>query len=160
MVPWHPPCALCSLIFSSLILRPIVVTLFQYVSQLSLCPILRIATGLSKSFSVQLSRCSPVSVLLIRFFRFPLQDSECSVQYRSGTSPENDTDFNAVSTASLDALCVLLYDLRSGIHTRLFQTSFRAFSFCLPSGFLPLPAPIDLRFGVCLSASAFSLERR
>ena len=63
MVPWHPPCALCSLIFSSLILRPIVVTLFQYVSQLPLCPILRIATGLSKSFSVQLSRCSPVSVL-------------------------------------------------------------------------------------------------
>ena len=54
MVPWHPPCALISLIFSSLVLRPIVSLLSSYalhlISQASL--ILRFATGLSLNHSL------------------------------------------------------------------------------------------------------------
>ena len=138
MVPWHPPCALCSLIFSSLILRPIVVTLFQYVSQLPLCPILRIATGLcSKSFSVQLSRYSSGP-------GFQPSGSR-------PVSPENDTEPFSQSLRQLfhnEALASFLWNLLFGISTR----QFLAF---LSSG-IPLSIPsVRSTFG---SASAFLLR--
>ena len=58
MVPGHPPCALCSLIFSSLILRPIVFLLPRPSAPLSVR--FRPATGLPESslvFAMRLSRC-------------------------------------------------------------------------------------------------------
>ena len=159
MVPWHPPCALCSLIFSSLILRPIVVTLFRMCSWLSPCPILRIATGLSKSFSVQLSRCK------VRIFG------------RSTDHPDP-VQGQALKTIQTEALSTVfpndamrLADLPFGYSRMSFQTSvfFRLFPeasgqqlcFSLSKEAFPFSTlPIDLRFGVHLSVSAFSLERR
>ena len=119
MVPWHPPCALCSLIFSSLILRPIVVTLFSMFLWIDLIflsfilfplgrkmkriwsfptqfPILRIATGLSKSFSVQLSRCrwkfNSVSFSTLKSLSYWLYSHSEFV-----INPENDTELKRFS---------------------------------------------------------------
>ena len=65
MVPWHPPCALISLIFSSLdpetncFCRFIVVCFSLLLAKNESYLLLRFATGLIiESFSVQLSRCS------------------------------------------------------------------------------------------------------
>ena len=68
LAPWHPPCALCSLIFSSLLLRPFS-TLRMFALSPSALPSgplpvpwapIPVATGLFRisSLSVQLSRCA------------------------------------------------------------------------------------------------------
>ena len=105
MVPWHPPCALISLIFSSLfVLRPIVFLCFTssffilFSMKNSVCnwpfPF--------KSFlAVQLSRCKARFTLRFPSSRkYSLRVSR--VRYSVfRPNPENDTEFKTQSTVNL-----------------------------------------------------------
>ena len=115
MVPWHPPCALISLIFSSLdpetnCFRRFIVVCFLFFPSFQNCffkvvlkiyLLLRFATGLIiESFSVQLSRCS--------FDGFPSSGFVFA-------NPESDTEpIRNPSTVSVTRLASLA-DLHSGI---------------------------------------------
>ena len=114
MVPWHPPCALISLIFSSLdpetnCFRRFIVVCFLFFPSFQNCffkvvlkiyLLLRFATGLIiESFSVQLSRCS--------FDGFPSSGFVFA-------NPESDTERIRKTNSFRDALSVFA-DLRSGI---------------------------------------------
>ena len=90
MVPWHPPCALISLIFSSLDPETNCCYIEDEVSGLLSLPsylLLRIATGLHiESLFVQLSRCSgfPAFLAFGGISGFPIQ---CLFP-----NPESDTE--------------------------------------------------------------------
>ena len=88
MVPWHPPCALISLIFSSLDPETnCFVTLKYTIFRL---PLLRFATGLHiESLLVQLSRCNGFPA----FLAFRQKGVPFSVRF---ANPESDTDSNAI----------------------------------------------------------------
>ena len=89
MVPWHPPCALISLIFSSL--DPETNCLFYLRMEAFLLHTFALCSQprhysvsnwpFFESFSVQLSRC-----------RCSFRPSLSAVRYSSGTNPENDTE--------------------------------------------------------------------
>ena len=103
MVPWHPPCALISLIFSSLfVLRPIVFLCFTtYLASSFRSPLSSFATGLFRSNLFLLCSCQgarrvSVSFLLSKILR--------SLRVRYSVfrpNPENDTEFKTQSTINL-----------------------------------------------------------
>ena len=84
MVPWHPPCALVSLIFSSLDPETNCCYFEVSIDRTFVQPLLRIATGLHiESLFVQLSRCKAVPASFSKGF-LPF-----SVRF---ANPESDTD--------------------------------------------------------------------
>ena len=95
MVPWHPPCALISLIFSSLfVLRPIVLCFTT--RALALVCNWPFRSNLSSLCSCQGARRVSVSFLLSKILRF------FRVRYSVfRPNPENDTEFKTQSTINL-----------------------------------------------------------
>ena len=103
MVPWHPPCALISLIFSSL--DPETNCCYIEICKSSDSPLLRFATGLHiESLFVQLSRCRQFLPFFQQLLRF-------SVRF---ANPESDTDLKRKSSTASDAtLCVFVNPRRA-----------------------------------------------
>ena len=137
MAPWHPPCALCSLIFSSLDPETNLSLEVWFASGLRLpLPTLHnwSAFLFQNHFSVQLSRCGALILSLS-----VLPESQFSSGFCFAVSfplnPENDTgscpqelsaclafawhaSFN--SSFSFDALCVFCVTHSLSVHTRRF----------------------------------------
>ena len=137
MVPWHPPCALISLIFSSL--RPETNCFLLRVHSLSLVIASRNWPFRSNLLAVQLSRCKVLRALALRSgFEFP----QTLKTIQSLTLQATVSSYAAHAVSSVSALALPRFSLPS-------SSSQLTFVRC-----------IDLGFSSGLSAFACSLERR
>ena len=143
MVPWHPPCALISLIFSSL--RPETNCFLLCGHSLALVPASRNWPFRSNLLAVQLSRCKVLHALALRSgFEFP----QTLKTIQSLTLQATVSSYAAHAVSSVSALALPRFSLpSSSLHGP-------ALSFLLASD------RIDLGFSSGLSAFACSLERR
>ena len=161
MVPWHPPCALCSLIFSSLdpetnccyffrMFTAFLSLISEFHPAVSQYSVLQLAY--SKSLSVQLSRCSPSLFLLSPFGLIWFKAGQFSYSCALKTIQTR----NAYSTLfRFDAVRLSVTHSLS-----VYSRAFALFCYGLCFRFLSAFRPIDLRFSSGISAFAFSLERR
>ena len=163
MVPWHPPCALISLIFSSLfVLRPIVFLCFTtYLASSFRLPLSSFATGLFRSNLFLL--CSCQGARRVSHFVPPSsrKDSPRVSRVRYSVfrpNPENDTELKTQSTINLH-------------DSRLPCSCSRSHAFLLLWQLFGLKALCSLSRASCfasdrpwmslqISPLAFSLERR
>ena len=108
MVPWHPPCALISLIFSSL--RPETNCFLLRVHSLSLVPASRNWPFRSNLLAVQLSRCKVLRALALRSgFEFP----QTLKTIQSLTLQVTVSSYAAHAVSSVSALALPRFSLSS-----------------------------------------------
>ena len=160
MVPWHPPCALISLIFSSLfVLRPIVFLCFTtYLASSFRLPLSSFATGLFRSNLFLLCSCQGARRVSVSFL---LSKILCFFRVRYSVfrpNPENDTEFKTQSTVNLHDSRLPCSCSRSHAFLLLWQL-FGPKALCSLSR-ASCSASDRPWVSLQISPSAFSLERR